>query len=125
MTERLETEVGQKKQLLPHKDEHKTAREVACTGLPAGSLGRYLTRTPDLGIAKRTLGKNVSNCLFESCSHKSRFSSSFPFLPIAIRGVQLFLYTFWPLGGFAPKVEFHQRQLVDHSSPAYREVNYE
>jgi hypothetical protein len=38
-------------------------------------------RTPGLRIAKWTTGKNVSYCLFESCSHR-RNIRVFPFLPI-------------------------------------------
>ena len=49
----------------------------------------------------RLSAKNVSYCLFESCSHPrdfQGFSGSLPSLPSRIRLVLLFLVTYWSLG---------------------------
>src|SRR3982074_1772197 len=67
------------------------------------------TRTPDLGVMNYHLGKNVSYCLFKSCSHR-RFSGILHFPPhplqSLIRHMPLILSTDWPhLRGVNPSVE--------------------
>src|SRR5216684_2402778 len=52
-------------------------------------------RTPDLRIANRTIGKTLSICLFESCSHQEK-SMVFPFFPILYHRVYVTSCFFWP-----------------------------
>ncbi len=67
---------------------HSQRRHKTRTATEASGCKRWILlveqrggSNPDLRIAKWTLGKNVSYCLFESCSHRGK-SLVFTFLPI-------------------------------------------
>jgi hypothetical protein len=51
-------------------------------------------RTSDLSVPNRWPGKNVSYCLFKSCSHH-RFTKVFTFRPIRYCPVYLVCWEFW------------------------------
>ncbi len=63
---------------------------------PSSALTAVLmSDTHDLCVANRTLGKNVSNCLFESCSHQRKIEV-FLFFPIPYHRVYAECSYFWP-----------------------------
>src|SRR6266849_7096920 len=65
----------------------------SCFYLPYG--GADGTRTHDLCVANRTIGKTLSICFFESCSHQEK-SMVFPFFPVPYHRVYVASCFFWP-----------------------------
>jgi hypothetical protein len=63
----------------------------------------------ELRIAKWTTGRNVSICLFKSCSHQE-ISRVFPFLPIPYHRLPVASCSFWPRIGH---LEFHPKACFE------------
>jgi len=77
---------------------HLPTFQVSRRGCPAVVINLIGGAEGDRTLASALrirLGKNVSNCLFESCSHQE-ISRVFPFLPIPSHPIYSACSYFWP-----------------------------
>jgi hypothetical protein len=68
-------------------------------------------RTSDLSVPNQSFGKNVSSCLFKSCSHH-RFSRVFTFRPIRYDPVHVVCWTFWS------QISHTRKPVFNHTNDA-------